>query len=105
VISPRAAPGNRGWTSWGPHRRDADLLPKSHGSRGKLEDPLKRVLAWCLALDAPDHETVDERLREEQDANAAIEALEDLSYRYACTAAKCRRMLWHLYTSGFASFS
>jgi hypothetical protein len=81
------------------------VLPKFHGSRGKLEDPLKRVLAWCLSPNAPDHETVDERLRKEQDANAAIEALEDLPYRYKRTAAKCSRMLWHLYTSGFASFS
>jgi len=43
-------------------------------------------------------------LRGEQDA-AAVQALEDLPYRYERTAAKCRRMLWHLYTSGFASFS
>jgi 5-methylcytosine-specific restriction endonuclease McrBC GTP-binding regulatory subunit McrB len=81
------------------------VLPKFHGSRGKLEDPLKRVLAWCLSPEAPDHETVDEKLRAEQEANAAIQALADLPYRYERTAAKCRRMLLQLYTSGFATFS
>jgi len=81
------------------------VLPKFHGSRGKLEDPIKHVLAWCQLPDAPDHETIDEKLKKEQDANAAIQALADLSYRYERTAAKCCRMLWQLYTSGFASFS
>jgi hypothetical protein len=88
-----------------PHRYDAHVLPKLRGSRGKLEDPLKRVVAWCLSPDAPDHESIEEKLSKEQDANAAIEALEDLTYRYGRTAAKCHRMLWQLYTSGFASFS
>jgi hypothetical protein len=81
------------------------VLPKFHGSRGKLEDPLKRVLAWCLSPDAPDHESIEDKLRGEQDANTAVQALQDLPYRYERTAAKCRRMLRQLYTSGFASFS
>jgi len=73
--------------------------------RGRLEDPLKRVLAWSLSPDAPERESLEEKLRGEQDAAAAVQALQDLPYRYERTAAKCRRMLWHLYTSGFASFS
>jgi len=81
------------------------VLPKFHGSRGKLEDPLKRLLAWCLPPDAPAPEIIDEKLAQEQDPSAARQALEDLSYRYKRTAAKCRRMLWQLHTTGFASFS
>ena len=81
------------------------VLPKFHGSRGKLENPLKCVLAWSRSPDAPDREIIDEKLVKEQDANAARQALENLPYRYKRTAAKCCRMLWQLYTSGFASFS
>lgn len=81
------------------------VLPKFHGSRGKLEEPLKRVLAWCLLPNAPDYETVDEALKGQEDTGAVIRALEGQTYRFARTAAKARRMLWELYTSGFASFS
>jgi 5-methylcytosine-specific restriction endonuclease McrBC GTP-binding regulatory subunit McrB len=81
------------------------VLPKFHGPRGKLEEPLKRVLAWCLSPEAPDDETIDAVLKGEEDSDAAIRALKGQPYRYERTAAKARRMLWELYTSGFASFS
>ncbi len=81
------------------------VLPKFHGSRGKLEEPLKRILAWCLSPDAPDYETIDAAVKDGEDSNAAIRALEGQAYRYERTAAKACRMLWELYTSGFASFS
>ena len=81
------------------------VLPKFHGARSKLEEPLKRVLGWCLLPDAPDYETIDELLRRQEDSHAAVRALQDQTYRYRRTAAKVSHMLWELYTSGFASFS
>ena len=81
------------------------VLPKFHGSRGKLEGPLKRVLAWCLSPEVPDYETISEVLNREQDSDAAVRALEEQPYRHERTAAKACHMLWELYTSGFASFS
>jgi hypothetical protein len=81
------------------------VLPKFHGSRGKLEEPLKRVLAWCLSPDAPDYATIDELLKREQDSHSAVRVLEEQPYRYERAAAKACHMLWELYTSGFASFS
>ena len=81
------------------------VLPKFHGLRGKLEEPLKRVLAWCLLPDDPDYETVDQVLKQADDTDAAIRALNGQPYQYKRTAAKACRMLRELYTSGFASFS
>lgn len=81
------------------------VLPKFHGSRGKLEEPLKRVLAWCVAPDAPDYDRIHELLRGVEDSHAAIRALQEQPYRYARTATKTGHMLWELYTNGFASFS
>jgi len=81
------------------------VLPKFHGSRGKLEEPLKHVLAWCLSPVAPGYETIDDVLKAQEDSDAVIRALKGQPYRYERTATKARRMLWQLYTSGFASFS
>lgn len=50
-------------------------LPEFHGSRGKLAEPLKLVLAWCLLPYVPDFETVDELLRGQEDSQAAVRAL------------------------------
>ena len=81
------------------------VLPKFHGSRAKLERPLRRVLAWCLAPDSPHHESIAQALEGHKDSDGAIRALSDLPYRCVRTAAKVRRMLQQLHTSGFASFS
>jgi hypothetical protein len=81
------------------------VLPKFHGSRGKLEEPLKRVLAWCLSPEAPDFERIDTVLRKAETSNSAIRALDEEPYRYGRTAAKTCQMLWELYTTGFTSFS
>lgn len=80
------------------------VLPKFNGSRGRLEEPLKGVLAWCLDPDAPDRARVD---AETQSGNAdqVRTALASLPYRYPMTAARASRMLWALYTDGFAAFS
>ncbi len=85
------------------------VLPKFHGSRGRLEAPLKEVLAWCVDPEHPDASQVDNELEKALNAhgdlihtlNAMSAALEP---RFKRTAGKVKRMLWHLYTTGFAAF-
>ena len=79
------------------------VLPKFNGSRGKLEMPLKAVLAWCINPDAPDAEGIDGALQNVQ-SNIVRAALASLDYRYPKTADRTGRMLSMLYTDGFASF-
>ena len=85
------------------------VLPKLHGGRSKLEGPLQRVLAWCLSPEKPDEERVTTALEEAlrgQDVGTALgHAFEALgTFAMPHTAEKVRRMLWHLYTTGFAAF-
>jgi 5-methylcytosine-specific restriction enzyme B len=78
------------------------VLPKFHGSRKKLEEPLRGVLAWCLDPDSPVGQAIEDVLKED-DANI-FESLSQLSYKLPKTAERARRMLRSLYTTGFASF-
>ena len=85
------------------------VLPKFHGGRSKLEAPLRAVLAWCVDPDQPATQRVaaalDDALRGNDDPGIALsQALTDLAPRMPQTAAKVRRMLGHLYTTGFAAF-
>ena len=80
------------------------VLPKFNGSRGRLEEPLKGVLAWCLDPDAPVSTGIDAATRN-GNADQVRAALAGLPYRYPKTAARAGRMLWGLYTDGFAAFS
>lgn len=80
------------------------VLPKFHGSRGKLESPLCAVLAWCLDPDTPQEETVLDALKQLDIGDDVAEELEKLNYRYPFTAERARRMLRLLYTEGFAAF-
>lgn len=85
------------------------VLPKFHGGRSKLEAPLRAVLAWCVDPDQPATQRVvaalDDALRGNEDLGTALsQALADLAPRMPQTAAKVRRMLGHLYTTGFAAF-
>lgn len=79
------------------------VLPKFHGSRGKLEEPLKRLLAWCLDPEAPQHEIIQDTVNE-SNADQVRTALGDLPYQFKHTAERAVRMLWALHTSGFAAF-
>ena len=71
------------------------ILPKFHGSRGKLEEPLRRVLAWCTNPDSPDCAALPE-------GEAALESL--TTCRLPRTAERVRRLLRELYVDGFAAF-
>ena len=79
------------------------VLPKFHGNREKLEEPLKAVLKLCLSESAG----IDvQELRKEN----VIELLknwekEKENFRFKHTARKVLRMLRQLYEIGFASFS
>lgn len=79
------------------------VLPKFNGSRGKLEMPLKAVIAWCLNPDAPDVEGLDAALQNVQ-SNTVRAVLASLPYRYPKTADRAARILSMLYTDGFAAF-
>ena len=85
------------------------VLPKFHGSRGKLEAALKKVLAWCLNPDRPAVDDVERTIqgqgRESMDGGAAVEALAELGYTYQQTAGRVLRMLRALYETGFAAFA
>ncbi|MDQ3328502.1 MAG: hypothetical protein M3506_08280, partial [Chloroflexota bacterium] len=80
------------------------VLPKFHGSRGKLEAPLCAVLAWCLNPDVPDPVQIDGALSNVEDANQATAKLAGLEYTHRRTATRAVRMLRALYTDGFAAF-
>ncbi|MBN2005719.1 MAG: EVE domain-containing protein [Anaerolineae bacterium] len=80
------------------------VLPKFHGSRGKLEQPLKQVLAWCLDPESPAEEILADTFTNLENSDDIAQTLANLNYRYPHTAARVRRMLWALYTSGFAAF-
>ncbi len=78
------------------------ILPKFHGSRGKLEAPLQALLAWCIDPSAPAEQAIADAV---QQAEGQLgEALAKLNYRYPRTAERARRLLQALYTDGFAAF-
>lgn len=72
------------------------VLPKFHGPRGQIEEPLLAFLAWCLNPDAPDMETV-------QSEPAASRA--HLLYQFPRTAGRIVRMLARLERTGFVGFA
>ena len=80
------------------------VLPKFHGSRSKLEAPLQAVLAWCVDADAPTEELITDALKEAEAGRDVVEVLAQITYCYPRTAERARRMLWALYTTGFAAF-
>ncbi|CAD5244909.1 McrB family protein [Thermococcus camini] len=79
------------------------VLPKFHGNRKKLEEPLKAVLGLCLL------ENAGLDVRELRRGNV-LELLRNWetqreNFRFRHTAKKVLRMLRQLYEIGFASFS
>ena len=82
------------------------VLPKFHGSRGKLEAPLRAVLAWCVNPLAPDIGPIALKLDQCESPHAAMQFLEQVQQNstYPKTTARVARMVWALYTDGFASF-
>ncbi len=85
------------------------VLPKFHGSRGRLEAPLKQVLAWCVDPANPAlaqvEDAIQQALSDHSDLRRALDAVrENLLLRLPHTANKVLRLLWLLYTTGFAAF-
>lgn len=72
------------------------ILPKFHGSRGQLEQPLMKLLAWALNPDSPDKSLSDVDVTQ-------VELLRSLPYRFPYTAERLQRMLQILYITGFAT--
>ncbi|MCD6555279.1 MAG: hypothetical protein J7M16_14870 [Anaerolineae bacterium] len=98
------------------------ILPKFHGSRGRLLEPLHRVLAWAQQPDNPMGalSAVKEHLKDadtclclrlELDSQLGVPNLPTFQHSnlppfiYPRTARKTARMLRELYDTGFASFS
>jgi len=80
------------------------ILPKFHGSRGKLERPLQAILAWCVNPEIPDLASVRQEL-ERIDSTADLEPVwGKLTFRLSSTARRVQRMMGSLYTTGFAAF-
>jgi 5-methylcytosine-specific restriction protein B len=93
------------------------VLPKFHGTRGKLRESLEKIIWWAREPGNPETGglAVSEKL---QNAEGIASLREDLSKRiergessdadaftYPRTALKALRMLHDLYTTGFASFA
>lgn len=78
------------------------ILPKFHGNRRRLEDPLKLALKYCLEsdsnlkIDELDGEKVKDLLENWQS--------KQLEFKFKYTAKKVLRMLRQLYELGFVSF-
>jgi hypothetical protein len=81
------------------------ILPKFHGSRGKLEGALLALLAWCVNSDVPDQNIIEECIKTNPETNQVREELAKIDYHYPYTARRALRMLWQLYTTGFAAFN
>ena len=85
------------------------VLPKFHGPRARLKEPLHKVIAWTGMPDRPYEATA----KTVTDYQKAIEAVRQAMaggtrlQHFQCprTALKCLRMLYQLSITGFASFS
>jgi len=75
------------------------VLPKFHGSRAKLEKPLRGILAWCVNPEQPNPEDIPEADKGEEMKSVIGQA------RYQKTAEKAWKMLTALYTDGFATYA
>ena len=69
------------------------ILPKLHGTKAKLEEPLWKVLAFCYEIDEPISE--ETRVKAENFDNQA---------RFPRSAQKVARMLRNLQQQGYISF-
>ena len=96
------------------------MLPKFHGTRGKLREPLERIVWWGREPGNPEagRQALSDKLQNAEgiaglraDLRARMEGgkTEESSaaeaFAYPRTALKALRMLYDLYTTGFASFA
>ena len=57
------------------------VLPKFHGSRGKLEAPLRAVLSWCVNPEAPAQQRIEDDLAQIENAEQVAEMLGQIEYQ------------------------
>ncbi len=84
------------------------VLPKFHGPRARLREPLHEILGWTGMPNPPDATTA-----KPQDYLATISSIRQTlangpdhsQFRCPRTALKCLRMLYQLSVTGFAAFS
>jgi len=88
------------------HQLCQKVLPKFHGSQARLQDPLERLLLFCMdpGQQPPTSEAID-RQRINELKGKSVGGLRLDSVRYARAAHKIRRMLDALEKEGFASFA
>jgi 5-methylcytosine-specific restriction endonuclease McrBC GTP-binding regulatory subunit McrB len=92
------------------HQLCQKVLPKFHGSQAKLQDPLERLLLFCIDPEQrpPTSEAVLETADRQHIKELKGKSVDDMrldSVRYARAAHKIRRMLDALEKEGFASFA
>jgi hypothetical protein len=75
------------------------VLPKFHGSRGKLEKPLVAILVWCSKAKSEETEPIKTLLQLDHDT-----AINPDEWECPATAGRILRMLQSLNDTGFASF-
>ena len=80
------------------------VLPKFHGSRARLEPPLRDLLAWCANPDAPDTASIATALDAAEVGDGIAPVLDVSGYACPRTAERALRMLRTLHIDGFAAF-
>jgi 5-methylcytosine-specific restriction protein B len=96
------------------------VLPKFHGTRGKLREPLEKMVWWAREPNNPEagRQALPDRLQDTEKIASLKEGLRklieggtteetsaDSAFTYPRTALKALRMLHDLHTTGFASFA
>ncbi|MDF2439295.1 MAG: 5-methylcytosine-specific restriction enzyme [Abditibacteriota bacterium] len=85
----------------------AKVLSRLHGSRERLQAPLRTILAWCLNPDAPATETVArifEGMATSDDSEAALRELKSLPYRLPHSASIASDLWRAALMDGYALF-
>ena len=80
------------------------ILPKFHGSRQRLEEPLIALIAWCQDPSSPDRGQIREIIRDAKNAETMEAQLARLPHRFEHTANRAIRLLWSAHVEGFAAF-
>jgi len=96
------------------------VLPKFHGTRGKLREPLEKIVWWSREPGNPETgrqalsdklqntegiASLREDLRTRIEGGTTGESSAAIAFAYPRMALKTLRMLHDLYTTGFASFA
>lgn len=85
----------------------AKVLSRLHGSRERLQAPLRAILAWCIDPDAPDAATMSrlfDRVTTSGDIESALLELKGLEYRLPHSAAIASDLWRAALLDGYALF-